>query len=250
MTKSINKSLADAIDAALIETGLTMQERVAKAALKTWTDTRVNEPFVISETDAHNLAFNAHKKWAIAKNKRGGKVVEVPTTADYKHKNFTTFDNAVARVKLAVQYAPHLDKAVKIANSLIADDIGSQLSLTLHKAMEAVGEGNAKSWEADKRKSSEDAKDKSAKRIADAITPEGFDKRLKALVDEALELDIVLGPDGKFVVDESEPAKIIEAMPDAAPAVLDNEALAAMMAMPQFQQAVQMAAFAVANTKK
>ena len=201
MDKKLSKLLAGAIDLALTETDLTMQERVATSALKVWNDTRQNEPFAVSEADANVLAFNAQRKETLARNKRVNVQVKVPDAIGYSHKDFVTFDNNVARLKLTIVNAPHLPKALKIVDKLILDDVVKQSSLVLHKAMEAVGTGTGETWEADKRKASKESKDKREKSDADKVTPEGYDKRLKALIDEALEHGIVLNSDGVFVED-------------------------------------------------
>lgn len=247
MDKKLNKLLTAAIDTALTETGLTMQERVATGALKVWNDTRQNEPFAISETDANVLAFNAQKKDTLARNKRLNVQIKVPDAIGYETKKFTTFDNNVARVRLSIVNAPHLPKALKIVDKLVLDGLG-QSSLMLHKAMQAVGEGTGETWDKDKRAKAVTATTARDKRESDKLTAEGFNKRLKALVDDAEDNDIVMNAEGIFVKDVL--AKIDDmpdAKPDDAPEVMDADAIAKMMDMPQFQHA--MAAFMVASKK-
>lgn len=249
MDKKLSKLLAGAIDQALTETDLTMQERVATGALKVWNDTRQNEPFAISEGEAAKLAFDAQRKETLARNKRVKIQVKVPDAIGYSHKDFVTFDNNVARLKLTIVNAPHLPKALKIVDKLVLDDVVKQSSLVLHKAMEAVGLGTGETWEADKRSKAGDSTKAREKRDADKVTPAGFTLRLKALIDEAEKLNIKLVQDeeiGSWAFAAAEPVNI-DTMPDAAPQVMDADAIAAMMDMPQFQQA--MAAFAVAAKK-
>ncbi len=254
MDKKLNKALAGVIDQALTDTDRTMQERVATGALAVWNETRQNEPFSISEADAASLAFNAQKKDTLARNKRLNVQVDVPEAMGYEHKKFTTFDNNVARLKLTIINAPHLPKALKIVDKLIHAGVVKQSGLVLHKAMEAVGAGSGETWEADKRKKSADSITAHDKREADKVTPEGFNKRLKTLVDEALEHSIVMNPEGVFVEDKPSiddmPDKptLVEAIDEAAPTVMDADAIAAMMDMPQFQHA--MAAFMTKLTTK
>jgi len=248
MTNSkLNKLMSTAIDTALTETGLTMQERVATGVLAVWNETRQNEPFAITETEANVYAFNAQKKDTLERNKRLNVQVEVPDAIGYETKKFTTFDNNVARVRLSIINAPHLTKALKIVDKLVLDGLG-QSSLMLHKAMQAVGEGTGETWEADKRSKAVTATTAKDKREADKITAEGFNKRLKALVDDAEDNGITLDADGVFVeVVQPKIDDMPDATPNDAPEVMDADAIAKMMDMPQFQHA--MAAFMVAAKK-
>jgi hypothetical protein len=257
MNKSLTKSLASALNMALAESGRTLQERVATYTLKVWSDTKQNEPFAIGEAEAKLLAYNAQKIATDARNKRtdANVFVDIPPTADYKHSEFKTFDNNVARLKLTIVNAQHLPKALKIVDALAIDGIVKQPELVLHKAMEAVGAGTAKTWESEKREAFQKSADKRVERESDKITPEGFTKRLKTLLDEAGKAHMALGDPGtdqeyvfKAVAPETV-AHIIEKMPgDETETVLDADALAAMMNMPAFQQSL-MAAFAMAAKK-
>ncbi len=248
MQNNLNKLFASAIDIALNETDLTMQERVATGAVKVWDDTKQNAAYNVSDNDAHKLAFNAQKRDTLARNKRLNVQVDIPPSATYAHKDFKTFDNNVQRLKLTIINAPHLAKALTIVDTLLHDGIVKQSGLVLHKAMEAVGSGTGKTWEADKRATSEKSTTERDKREADKITADGFTKRLNALIDDAAEHNFEL-VDHKFVDGEakSDPKSEIKAMPDAVigdagETVLDSDALQAMLDMPAFQGAL-MAAF-------
>ena len=229
-----------------------MQGRVAPGAVTGWKDKKQNEPFAISETDANVLAFNEQRKDTLARNKRLNVQVDVPDAIGYETKKFTTFDNNVARGRLSIVNAPHLPKALKIVDKLVLDGLG-QSSLILHKAMEAVGAGTGETWDTDKRAKAATATKARDKREDDKVTPAGFTLRLGALIEEAAKLDIGLVQDenvGRWAFAQKAPAKIDDmpdAKPDDEPQVLDADAIAKMLEMPQFQHA--MAAFMVASKK-
>ncbi len=205
----------------------------------------MNEPLKFSKAEAERIAFDARCNF----NKVKG--VAYPKKIKYDHSKsggFASFRARELELTKIVQNIEHYDVAKTACDELVEDGIYTQTGASeLVRAMHAIGGGTSPEKFQIEAKASKDTR-ATTKDEADAkaITPEGFTERLEALIEDATQRGIVLGDDGKTF--ETVEVPNINDMPDPKPEVMDAAAIAKMMEMPEFGQA--MAAFMTKLTTK
>jgi len=252
MTKSFKQQATDTCVEAITTSSKNLVEVVATKLAALHKSQGINTPLKFTAADASRIAFDARVKFNKAK---GVAASMTPSKIEYDQSTTGPFNSFRARhleLTKIIGNIEHYTDAKATCDALVKTGTFKQAGASeMVRAMAAIGKGEtADAFKAAMIQGKSERDTKAKKATADAKTPEGFDKALKKLVDAAAELDIVLGDDGKFVQEAPEPVidpkKEIEAMPgEDTGAVLDQDALAAMMAMPQFQQAVQMAALMI-----